>query len=63
MVSGGGGSAWENERRKRKMTSGAPTSMIGERAAMKYTYSYTPIAGPKSSPYVLCGIFVGNEEL
>ena len=30
---------------------------------MKYTYSYTPAAGPKSSPYVFSCIFVGSEEL
>jgi hypothetical protein len=43
------------------MTCEAYVSVRG--AAMQYTYSYTPAAGPKSSLYVFCGIFIGNEEL
>jgi hypothetical protein len=48
MVCGGCGSARENERKK-KMTSGAHASVIGERGC--------------NEVYIFCGILVGNEEL
>ena len=48
-----------DEERKKKMTCGARVLVTGE---MKYTSSYTPIAGPRLCPYIFSGIFVETKN-